>query len=164
MNQFSKLSIISVVIIAFGLMNTTSYASSNSLNISDSSYNEVQKQNNKNILIPIITNKRYVKYKYDDNIWFDITWNTDNLKKKVRAVKGILNFADLFGESKFRIKYTINDSLSPGNYHNEEGIGFEYNQFKDSHKWMRSSDLKDMTFQYNVKSIIYADGTTEQFK
>ena len=27
------------------------------------------------ILVPTITNKRYDKYKYDENIWFDITWN-----------------------------------------------------------------------------------------
>jgi len=115
------------------------------------------------ILVPTITNKRFDKYKYDENIWFDITWNTDNLKKKTRAVKGTLIFADLFGEPKFMINKTINDPLSPNNSHKEDGIGFEYNQFKDSHKWMRSSDLKDMTFQFKVKSIIYADGTTEQF-
>jgi hypothetical protein len=115
------------------------------------------------ILVPTITNKRYEKYKYDDNIWFDITWNTDNLKKKTRAVKGVLIFADLFGEPKFMINKTINAPLSPHKPHTEDGIGFEYNQFKDSHKWMRSSDLKDMTFRFEIKSIIYADGTTEQF-
>ncbi len=115
------------------------------------------------VLVPMITNKRYEKYKYDDNIWFDITWNTDKLKKPTRAVKGVLIFADLFGEPKFMINKTINDPLTPGKSHKEDGIGFEYNQFTDSHKWMRSSDLKDMTFQYKVTSIIYADGTTEQF-
>lgn len=117
----------------------------------------------KAILVPTITNKRFVEYKYDENIWFDITWNTDNLKKKTRAVKGVLIFADLFGETMFMINKTINDPLSPHELHTEDGIGFEYNQFKDSHKWMRSSDLKDMTFRFEVKSIIYADGTTEQF-
>ncbi len=115
------------------------------------------------ILIPTITNKRFQTYKYDDNIWFDVTWNTDNLKKKTRAVKGVLIFADLFGEPKFMINYTVNDPLSPGKSHKESGVGFEYNQFKDAHKWMRASELKDMTFQFKVKSIIYADGTTEQF-
>ena len=115
------------------------------------------------ILVPTITNKRYEKYKYDDNIWFDITWNTDNLKKKTRAVKGVLIFADLFGEPKFMINKTINDPLTPHEAQTEDGVGFEYNQFKDSHKWMRSADLKDMTFKFKVKSIIYADGSKEQF-
>ncbi len=115
------------------------------------------------ILIPKVTNKRYEKYKYDDNIWFDITWDTKNLKKKTRAVKGLLIFADLFGEPKFMINKTINDPLSPGQLHKEDGVGFEYNQFKDSHKWMRSTDLEDMTFRFEVKSIIYTDGTREEF-
>jgi len=117
----------------------------------------------KSILIPTIANKRFQTYKYDDNIWFDVTWNTDNLKKKTRAVKGVLIFADLFGEPKFMINYTVNDPLTPRKSHKESGVGFEYNQFKDSHKWMRASELKDMSFQFKVKSIIYADGTTEQF-
>jgi len=115
-------------------------------------------------MIPNISNKRFEKYKYDENIWFDITWDTSNLKKSTRAVKGILIFADIFGETKFQIKKTINDPLSPNVLLTETGIGFEYNQFKGSHKWIRSTDLKDMTFKFDVKNIIYTDGTSESFE
>jgi len=115
-------------------------------------------------ITPNISNKRYEKYKYDDNIWFDITWDTSDLKKTTRAVKGVLIFADIFGETKFQIKKTINNSLSPNIPLTETGIGFEYNQFKDSHKWMRSTKLKDMTFKFDVINIIYTDGTSESFE
>ncbi|MDB4781954.1 hypothetical protein OAG28_02410, partial [Akkermansiaceae bacterium] len=114
------------------------------------------------ILIPKISNKKLKKAQYDSNIWFDITWNTDNLKKKTRAIKGILIFADIFGDSKFMIGKTINDPLHPLKPHVETGVGFEYNQFKDAHQWMLSTDLKDMTFKFEVTNIIYEDGTTEE--
>ena len=115
------------------------------------------------ILVPNVTNKRYREHEYDKHIWFDVTWDTKNLKKKTRAVKGVLIFADLFGEPKFLVKKTINDPLFSNQSHIEDGIGFEYNQFKDSHKWMRSAELKDMTFQFKVESIIYSDGTMKEF-
>ncbi|GAA6173728.1 hypothetical protein NBRC116592_33980 [Colwellia sp. KU-HH00111] len=113
---------------------------------------------------PTISNKRFEKQKYDENIWFDITWDTSELKKPTRAIKGILIFADIFGESKFQIKKTINEPLSPNQPMTETGVGFDFNQFKDSHKWMLSTDLKDMTFKFDVQNIIYTDGTSESYE
>ena len=52
---------------------------------------------------------------------------------------------------------TINDPLTPGQNYTQNGIGFDYNQFTDSHKWFRVTDLKDMTFDFEVKDIIYSD-------
>jgi|TARA_Y100000780_G_C13587521_1_gene379338 hypothetical protein len=113
---------------------------------------------------PTVSNKRFEKFKYDENIWFDITWDTSELKKPTRAIKGILIFADIFGEPKLQIKKTINEPLTPNHSLKETGVGFEFNQFKDSHKWMLSTDLKDMTFKFNVQSIIYIDGTSESYE
>lgn len=70
---------------------------------------------------------------------------------------------DIFEEPRFRIRYTINDSYSPGNIYTETGRGFDYNQFKDSHKWVLNTDLEDMTFRFEVIDIIYQDGTRESF-
>lgn len=117
-----------------------------------------------NFVSPNITNKRFEKYKYEDNIWFDITWNASDLKKPTRAVKGILIFADIFGETKLQIKKTINEPLKPNSSMVEKGVGFKYNQFKDSHKWVLSTDLEDMTFRFDVKNIIYKDGSSESFE
>ncbi|MEM0513937.1 hypothetical protein WCN91_00545 [Pseudoalteromonas sp. YIC-827] len=113
---------------------------------------------------PIISNKSYKKYKYDEAITFDVTWDTSELDKPTRAIKGILIFSDLFGESQFRIRTTINNPLSPKTFFTETGIGFDYNQFKDSHNWMLVTDVKDMKVTFDVQNVIYADGTSESFE
>ena len=114
------------------------------------------------LIKPVLTNKRFQnsdfsKGVYEDAIWFDINWDTSKLKRKTRAIKGILVLGDIFGEPKFRINMTINDPLIPGKNYTQQGIGFDYNQFTESHKWVRFTELKDMTFAFEVKDIIYAD-------
>ncbi|MDY0223168.1 MAG: DUF2939 domain-containing protein [Desulfobacterium sp.] len=123
--------------------------------------------NNKNIdsaslIEPVLTNKRFQKSDftngiYEDAIWFDINWDTSKLQRKTRAIKGILVLGDIFGEPQFRINMTINDPLTPRKNYTQQGIGFDYNQFTDSHKWVRFTELKDMTFAFEAKDIIYAD-------
>jgi hypothetical protein len=58
-----------------------------------------------------------------------------------------------------RVGWTIDDPIGPGDKDVEKGTGFEYNQFKDSHQWVRSTDLADMTASFTVASILYEDGT-----
>lgn len=114
------------------------------------------------IITVVLMNKRFDDGKYEDHIWWDSAY-TSNLSKSTRAVKGNLEFADLFGEVGFTLKVVINDALRPGRQVFVSGTGFEYNQFLDPHDWMRATPFKDMKITLKVKSIIYADGTTEQF-
>ncbi len=114
------------------------------------------------LLTPTLSNKRFQesdfsKGIYEDAIWFDISWDTSRLKQATRAVKGILIIGDIFGESQFRLNVTINDPLTPGQSYTQQGVGFDYNQFTDSHRWFRVTDLRDMTFDFEVKDIIYLD-------
>ena len=111
------------------------------------------------LLIPTISRKRYDSQDYQDYIWFDVTWDTSKLPKPTRAVKGTLIFSDLFGEPHFKIGWIINDPMKPGVNLIEKGVGFKFNQFIDSHQWMLSTDIKDMTVSFKIKSIIYQDGT-----
>ena len=116
--------------------------------ISDS-LSDVQKSKKSNkmenpLLIPTLTNKRFqesdfVNGIYEDAIWFDISWDTSPLKKSTRAIKGVLILGDIFGEPKLRLRWTINKPLTPGMSYTEKGVGFEYNQFIDSHKWVREA-------------------------
>lgn len=110
-----------------------------------------------------ILNKRLVKEDYSENIWFDILWAPMKLKKPARSVKGILEFCDLFGDVKFKIGKTIDKSLNPEETTIEKGVGFEFNQFKDEHIWIRGTDLKDMTFKFIVTNILYEDGEREDY-
>ena len=105
-----------------------------------------------------ITNKRYDKIEYREYIWFDVEYNPINISKPTRSVKGILIFCDLFGDAKFKIGMTINDPLKPGEVLLKRGIGFDYNEYDDEQNWVRNTDLKDMTFRFQVISILYADG------
>jgi flagellar biosynthesis regulator FlaF len=110
-----------------------------------------------------ITNKRYDKIDYKEYIWFDVEWNPINLKKSARSVKGALLFCDLFGDARFKIGVTVNDPLKPGELLLKRGIGFDYNEYNDEHNWVRSTDLKDMTFRFQVSSILYGDGEREDY-
>lgn len=87
----------------------------------------------------------------------------EGLNKPTRAVKGLLEFTDLFGEVKFRIGLTLNERLEPGRPFTQRGIGFEYNQFMAEHQWMRGTDKADMKVLFRVTNILYADGTAETF-
>lgn len=143
-------------------------ASSKSIKGDSLSKETKSEKTEKPLLVPMLTNKRFQESDwqrniYEDALWFDVSWDTSNLKKPTRAVKGVLIIGDIFGEPKLRLRWTINQPLTPGESYSEKGVGFEYNQFTDSHKWMRTTDLKDITFRFEVTDIIYQDGTQETF-
>lgn len=147
---------------------TVTTVSSKSTKLDPASKKAKSEEIKKPLLVPTLTNKRFQGSDwqsgvYEEAIWFDISWDTDSLPKPTRAIKGTLIISDLFGESKLRLKWTINQPLTPGTSYTEKGVGFEYNQFTDSHKWVRATDLKDMTFKFEITDIIYQDGTQETF-
>lgn len=100
---------------------------------------------------------------FEDHIWFTVTYSPDALEKPTRAVKGVLNFTDLFGESKFRINITVNEKLEPGRVLVQEGIGFTYNQFLPEHQWLLGSNEEDVLTEFIVTHVLYVDGTSEKF-
>ena len=110
-----------------------------------------------------LLNKRVVKEKYGEGIYFDFEYTGDKIKQATRAIKGSLNFNDLFGETKMSLGATIDRSLSQGQSIAESGKGFEYNQFRSEHHWIRDTDLSNMAATFTVKSILYEDGTKEDF-
>jgi hypothetical protein len=116
------------------------------------------------ILEATLLRKNYTKQDYQDYIFFDITFNAKGLDKPARAVKGALRFTDLFGEQKFALRWTIEKPISPGATYTEKGSGFKYNQFIDSHQWVRTTDKNNMKVSFRVNSILYEDGTTRSFE
>ena len=107
--------------------------------------------------------KQFTEQDYQEYIFFDFEYTASGLDRPVRAIKGVMQIQDLFGETKLPIGWTIDEPLSPGSRHVEKGKGFEYNQFRSEHSWVRSTDLEDMKAVYRVTSIIYADGTRLDF-
>jgi len=110
-----------------------------------------------------LLSKRFAEQNYQEFIWFDIEFTANVLDKPARAIKGILNLQDLFGEPKMRLNWTIDEPIKPGETIVERGTGFEYNQFIDSHQWVQATDLENMTASFVVKSILYQDGSRRDF-
>lgn len=110
-----------------------------------------------------LTNKQYHEYKYDKSIFFDGEFVAEGLDKPARSIKGAFRVQDLFGETKVPIKWTITQSMAPGQSVSFSGQGIDYNQFTNSHQWLRSTPMSDMQVVFSVESILYEDGTRRDF-
>jgi hypothetical protein len=78
--------------------------------------------------------------------------------KDIRAFTGEIAFTDLFGKEIFSSNVTISDPVKAGATGQwEESI--EFNQFVDSHRRLRDTELKDMKIVWSPRSIIFADGS-----
>ena len=98
---------------------------------------------------------------YEDHVWFDCEYVPAALAKATRAVKGLLEFSDHFGEVKFRIQVTVNEPLTPGRSLVQKAIGFTYNQFMEPHQWMLVTKEGDMKCTLRLTNVLYTDGSTE---
>jgi hypothetical protein len=110
-----------------------------------------------------LVDKKFTTQKYQEFIFFDIEFVADKLQKPARAIKGTLNINDLFSARQMGISWTIDRPVKPGETFVESGQGFKYNQFTDRHQWAKTTDRSNMTVTYNVESILYQDGTREDF-
>lgn len=115
------------------------------------------------IIKPVLLSKRFATQDYQDYIWFNIQFDPIGLDKPTRAIKGALILTDLFGEQKFALNWTIDKPMKPGETYTENGSGFDYNKFVDSHQWVLATDLKNMRAKFRVDSILYADDTRRDF-
>jgi hypothetical protein len=105
--------------------------------------------------------KQFTKQNYQDYIFFDIEFSAPGLIRPARAIKGALHLCDLFGESKMVIEWVLDNPPIPGGTIVEKGKGFQYNQFMQPHQWVHSTGLEDMSSTFDVRSIIYQDGSRE---
>ncbi|WP_027469187.1 hypothetical protein [Deefgea rivuli] len=110
-----------------------------------------------------ILHKEYKTQKYKSGIYFDIELTAVSLEKPARAIKGIMLFQDLFGETQHKLLWTLNSPPAPNESTYEYATGFDFNEFKSEHIWMKDTDKNDMKAIYKVQSIIYEDGTQKDF-
>ena len=108
--------------------------------------------------------KELTKSDYQESLRFDIEYKATGLEKPSRAIKGVFILADLFGEAKLRVNWTIDERLNPLEMRTVKGFGFIYNQFTDSHQWGRMTNVESMTASFSVSSILYEDGTRRDFE
>jgi|GEM_PF-3186247 len=118
----------------------------------------VQDINPGKLLLPRLIKKGYSGESFSQMIWLDVDFDTSQLPKTTRAIKGALIISDLFGDPMMRIYWTINDPLTPGQDYSEKGTNFAYNEFLSHHQWVRFTDIDDMQVSFEVSDIIYQDG------
>lgn len=99
----------------------------------------------------------------DDRIDMDFTLTLTSESRPSRAVKGKLIFTDLFGDTGFEIGYTVNDPLAAGVPFAAKGVGFDFNQFMSDHNWMLGTDLNDMKVYFEIRSVLFQDGSTHTY-
>ncbi len=54
---------------------------------------------------------------------------------------------------------TVDTQLAAGKSISEEGTGIDFNMFRDEHKWLRATNLSEMTIDFQVSNVLYTDGT-----
>lgn len=111
-----------------------------------------------------LSNKEYQEQKYDKGVFFSGEYLAEGLDKPARSIKGVFKVQDLFGETKVSIKWTLTQPLSPGQSQSFSGKGIDYNQFNNSHQWLKNTHLSDMQVVYAIESILYEDGTRRDFR
>lgn len=134
-------------------------------NIADVSKNDIstEKTLKFEIIEATLLRKHFDKQKYEEFISFDIKFDAIGLDKPARAIKGAFILTDLFNEEKFAIGWTIDTPISPSDSYTEKGSGFKYNQFRDTHQWVLTTEPSNMKVKFRVDSILYEDGTTREF-
>ena len=116
------------------------------------------------LVFPVrLLKKQLTKQNHQDFIFFDAELTASGLNRPSRAIKGELEVNDLFGETKLTIVWTLDRPLNPGGTVLEKGKGFHYNQFLQPHQWVDTTALENMSAAFAVSSILYQDGTREDF-
>ncbi|MGA2678772.1 MAG: hypothetical protein ABSF37_05640 [Sedimentisphaerales bacterium] len=113
------------------------------------------------LITPSLINKTFRSNDYRAAILLDIKWDTSKLKKPTRAIKGILYITDIFGEPRVSSKFTVDTPLYPEQEYIQK-VRIEYNQFDDSHAWLRSTQLNNMKVVIEVTDIMYLDDQSIQ--
>ena len=79
--------------------------------------------------------------------------------KDIRAFRGSVQFADLFGTEIYTTNFTISNPIAAGANTTWSGQ-IRYNQFMADQQALRNTDLEDMNIEWRPASILFADGTT----
>jgi hypothetical protein len=111
-----------------------------------------------------VIKKEYKEESYKKSIIFNLQFTAIGLDKPARAIKGILNFQDLFGDIKYRVTYSIDEPIEVGETVPAFGGGIDYNQFKSEHNWLKNISTDNLTTSFTVTNILYQDGSRKDLE
>jgi len=102
--------------------------------------------------------KSFIKYDYQEYITYKFVIKNKS-DKEVRAVKGTVEFANLFGDKIKSLNFVYDQAIQPKNQATWSGTS-DYNQFVDSDKTLKAKALKDLKIVWKPEKIIFSDGST----
>ncbi len=100
--------------------------------------------------------------RYSDRIEliFDVMNRTD---KTIRGVQGNLLVNDLFGEQILIMTCDFTgNSIPAGGSITITDLGMDVNEFIDEHVKFYNTDFSDLKFEYEIKNIVYDDGSSKK--
>ena len=90
---------------------------------------------------------------YEDYITFKVEF-TNNTDKDIRGFKGAFTFYDIFEEKIQDIMISYDKGIKAKETKIWKGE-LEYNQFIDSHKKLKNTDLENLQYKWETEQIIY---------
>lgn len=104
-----------------------------------------------------VIEKGFVHVDYEDYITIKVAYeNTSG--KDIRAFEGKVQFTDLFGKEIYESGLTISDPIKGSEKKIWRG-NIRYNQFIDSQKSLRVTELSDMKVIWKPSNILFVDGS-----
>lgn len=84
--------------------------------------------------------------------------------KDIKGISGVIKVKDLFGKDIISSNCDFTGQVIPaGSSKTYTNLGMDINEFMDEHVKFYNEKYDDLNFVYTIKSIIYADGTSETF-
>ncbi|UHA72028.1 hypothetical protein [Paenibacillus sp. 481] len=100
-------------------------------------------------------------WRFSDGIQFNFKF-TNNADKDVRAFRGVAKFNDVFGEEILSMNMDYDEGVkSKQSKQSKQWTGhLELNQFMDDHKKLKTTEFKNIKFEFEPRTNIFSDGTT----
>lgn len=114
-----------------------------------------------------LTNKA-IQYQDSSNwVFYDYVLFTfkiyNDSDKDIRGISGVATFNDMFGKEIIKVNCDLTQGVSANSTATDKSMSLEVNEFKDEHMKLRNTSYEDIQFEYKIKKIVYADGTSEEF-
>ena len=95
--------------------------------------------------------------RYSDYITFEFAFENRG-EEDIRGFRGTVHFLDLFGETILELGLSVDEPLATGERRVDRGKVLEYNQFRDAHQRLRTTEFENLRVRWVPETILLTDG------
>lgn len=106
-----------------------------------------------------ITKKGFFNGDFQDQIQMDLKF-TNKTDKNIKGVQGTITFYDIFDKEIKTLNISYDKGI-PAGQSKVYNSGMRFNQFIDADQKLKDTELKDLKYKWEVKTIVYEDGSKE---